>query len=224
MVLTDFLGKKIIISSAALNSPNPTIHCYTYRSTYSYVWYLCLARLHLAREMPPHGRQPSVPKQSGWPCFPVGWDLKEGHVFVSLRRRGATLSKCRTASQGHSESCHNVRKDATGKIRLPEQGLQQVFPSSWARTEGMTDPGDSAGLSWEAGSSSSLPQRQNYSSALVPVRTACSWCIEAIWWAGFHGTQSPLEVPQCLIKGGRWKRNLFLTLEEKKRIPSGTGE
>lgn len=153
MVLTDFLGKKIIISSAALNSPNPTIHCYTYRSTYSYVWYLCLVRLHLAREMPPHGRQPSVPKQSGWPCFPVGWDLKEGHVFVSLRRRGATLSKCRTASQGHSESCHNVRKDAMGKIGLPEQDLQQVFPSSWAQTEGMTDPGDSSGLSCEAGSS-----------------------------------------------------------------------
>lgn len=126
-------------------------------------------------------------------------DLKEGHVFVSLRRQGATLSKLRAASQGHSESRHKVQKDGMGRIRLLEQGVQQLFPPSWAWTEG-SNPCTRA---W----ATHLP--------LVPVRTTRGWCIGAIWCVGLHGAE-PSGNPTVPDQGWRMKEKIISDLRRKE--------
>lgn len=145
-------------------------------------------------------------------------DLKEGHVFVSLRTQGATLSKFRAASQGRSESCHKVLKDVTGKIRLPEQGCNRYFH---LHGHGLKAGGMLSILLVSPGKQGAVhPCTRVWAThlPLEPVRTAPGWCTGATWCAGFHGT-GPSGNPRVPDPGWKMKEKLISDLRRKETHP-----
>lgn len=98
-------------------------------------------------------------------------DVKEGHIFVSLQRQGATLSKFRAASQEHlnpatkPEGCDGRDQAARGGGTT---GISMFMSMGWGQDRCW-------GFSWGAGSSCSL--QQGLSHCLPGTcESSSSWC------------------------------------------------